>query len=134
MAEVVPISEEESQDWYETLRLSHAGSGELDSDERKLFNATFEMLSEGSYSDVGYNFGLLASRGCSLSPYFLGLMHQRGTGVLQDYCLAHMWFNIAASRGNRKAVDKLAKIGESMTSEQVAEAQKMARDWVADRS
>ena len=58
-------------------------------------------------------------------------MHQRGTGVLQDFCLAHMWFNIAASRGDRKAADRLAKIGTCMTLEQVAEAQKMARNWVA---
>lgn len=130
MAEVVPISEEESQGWYETLQLSHSGSGDLDADERAQFNAAFEMLSRQSYSGVGESFAELATRGCSLSPYFLGLMHQRGTGVLQDFCLAHMWFNIAASRGNRRAVDKLVKLTESMTAEQVAEAQKMARKWV----
>ena len=61
MAEVVPISEEESQDWYETLRLSHSGSGDLSSEERDQFNSAFEMLSQGSYSGIGESFTHLAT-------------------------------------------------------------------------
>jgi hypothetical protein len=43
--------------------------------------------------------------------------------------LAHMWFNLAASQESkigRKNRDRLAK---KMTPAQIAEAQKLARDW-----
>ena len=54
-------------------------------------------------------------------------------GVPQDYVQAHKWLNLAASRTTpgkledvRLARDKLA---EKMTALQVAEAQRLAREW-----
>jgi TPR repeat protein len=64
----------------------------------------------------------------------LGIMYHEGLGVPQDYVLAHMWFNLAAAQGDWVA-ETFAKPGrdqladESMTSEQIAEAQKLAREW-----
>ncbi len=64
----------------------------------------------------------------------LGLMYEYGEGVAQDYVQAHMWYSLAASRlpsgknrdmpvNNRDIVEK------RMTPEQVAEAQRLAREW-----
>ena len=58
-----------------------------------------------------------------------------GRGVAQDYVQAHMWYNLAASRmlagGNRdKAVNNRDKVETGMTPAQVAEAQKLAREWM----
>jgi len=54
-------------------------------------------------------------------------------GVPQDYVLAHMWLNVAASRENGEAQEKdsLARdrIAALMTAEQIAEAQRLAREW-----
>ena len=46
---------------------------------------------------------------------------------------AHMWVNLAASRSQGEAVEDLARtrelIAERMTSAQIAEAQRLAREW-----
>ena len=57
-------------------------------------------------------------------------MYLKGSGTLQDYCLAHMWFNIAASQDYKKATVQLEKLTSRMNMEQLAEAQKMAREWI----
>jgi hypothetical protein len=50
--------------------------------------------------------------------------------VIQDHVYAHMWFNIAASSGDTDAVKKRDIIAKRMTSAQIAEAQKLARECV----
>lgn len=62
----------------------------------------------------------------------LGVAYALGTGVLQDPVMAHMWFNLAAAKGNEQARENRIKILRRMNREQVAEAQRMARDWKRD--
>ena len=40
-----------------------------------------------------------AEQGDVNAQYNLGVMYGTGQGVPQDYVLAHMWFNLSASRG-----------------------------------
>ncbi len=54
-------------------------------------------------------------------------MYYMGTGVPQDYVLAHMWFNLSAARGGSSV--RRDSILHQMTHEQIAEAQKLAREW-----
>ena len=60
----------------------------------------------------------------------LGQRYLQGLGVLQDYVEAHMWFNLAASRGEAAAVSERDALSEKMTPAQVAEAQALARAWL----
>ncbi len=62
----------------------------------------------------------------------LGLMYKQGLGVPQDYALAHMWANLAASQGGEDAVKKRDAIASFMTPAQLAEAQRLAREWKAE--
>ena len=55
-------------------------------------------------------------------------MYANGQGVPQDYVLAHMWFNLAAAQGNEDGKKNRDIVAKRMTSEQIAEAQKLARD------
>lgn len=59
----------------------------------------------------------------------LGRLYLKGLGVPQDYILAHMWFNLAASRGEEEGLKERDALTEKMTPRQVAEAQKLAREW-----
>lgn len=59
----------------------------------------------------------------------LGLMYERGQGVPQDYAQAHMWLNLAASRAHTAAATKRDEVAAQMTPAQIAEAQKLAREW-----
>jgi hypothetical protein len=42
-----------------------------------------------------------------------------------------MWFNIAAAQGNENAPINRDTIAKRMTPDQIAEAQRMAREWMA---
>lgn len=59
----------------------------------------------------------------------LGRLYATGLGVLQDYILAHMWFNLAASRGEVEALEQRDALAAKMTPQQVAEAQERASVW-----
>jgi uncharacterized protein len=61
----------------------------------------------------------------------LGMKYATGNAVPTDFVAAHMWFNIAAMRGNRDAVRLRREIAEQMSDAEVAAAQRAARDWLA---
>jgi uncharacterized protein len=49
--------------------------------------------------------------------------------VPRDYVRAHKWLNLSAARGNNFAIKYRDNIAERMTPAQIAEAQKLAREW-----
>lgn len=78
-----------------------------------------------------------AELGSVVSAYDLGIMYAEGGGVPQNDVLAQMWLSIAAAQGHvanpgqedaRNYRDNVAK---RMTSDKIAEAQKLAREWLA---
>jgi len=61
----------------------------------------------------------------------LGLMYAQGQGVIQDNVIAYMWFKIAISNGSELAKTNRDNAERIMTSEQIAKAQKLARECIA---
>ena len=49
-----------------------------------------------------------ADQGNGFAQFRLGLMYARGAGVPEDYVLAYMWLNLAASRAEEDAFRKEA--------------------------
>lgn len=121
--------EESVDDWFQVM---HAGEEQvqLGAAEREIFNYSVEYYSNESYADAYEGFSELAKRDSTVSQYFLGVMYLKGYGVLQDFIQAHIWFNISASRGNKKARQHLEQLTQQMSPEQVAEAQRRAQAWV----
>ncbi len=70
-----------------------------------------------------------AEQGYAWAQYKLGLLHQYGRGVPQDYVQAHMWFNLAAEQGEKKTKKYRDLLAEKMILAQIAEAQRLAREW-----
>ena len=62
---------------------------------------------------------------------YLGAMYAKGQGVPQNYILAHMWFSLAAANGSKTGSKYRDKVAKRMTSAQIAEAQTLAREWLA---
>lgn len=60
----------------------------------------------------------------------MGLDRSIGRNGDVDMIAAHMWFNLAAARGNRDAAVRRQEIAAEMTSAEVAEAQRQAREWI----
>jgi uncharacterized protein len=76
-----------------------------------------------------------AEQGDASAKFTLGLMYVDGAGVPQSYITAHMWFNLAASgAGNTELHSQAAKSRDGaaakMTPAQIAEAQRLASEWV----
>ena len=63
----------------------------------------------------------------------LGAMYADGAGVPQDYVEAHMWANMAAAQSSGETRDHWVNNRDlntaKMTAEQIAEAQRRAREW-----
>jgi hypothetical protein len=73
-----------------------------------------------------------AEQGNDRAQYNLGLMYDSGYGVPQDYVQAHMWYNIAGVAGESAAVSYRDFVAQGMTPDQVAEAQRLAREWIGE--
>jgi uncharacterized protein len=72
-----------------------------------------------------------ARQGRADALYNLGLAYSTGQGVNVDYVAAHKWFNLAAQRGVDEAKSWRAQISREMAPSQIAEAQRLAREWLS---
>jgi hypothetical protein len=101
---------------------------------------SFTPVAAGPYEDAiaAYNSGdyttalrrlrpLAEQRDC-VSQYKLGFMYERGQGVTQDLLLAYMWYDLSATQcpGAAESRDYIATL---MTPAEVANAQRLAREW-----
>ena len=69
-----------------------------------------------------------ANQGYASGQFSLGTKYKNGEGVTKDYVEAYKWWSLAAGQQPlfSSNVDSLEK---TMTREQIAEAQKLAREW-----
>jgi uncharacterized protein len=66
----------------------------------------------------------------------LGIMYHHGQGVPEDYVQAHKWYNLAAANFPASETEKREnaviyrdRVAGKMTPAQIAEAQRLAREW-----
>jgi TPR repeat protein len=86
-------------------------------------------------------FRLAAEQGLDLAQYELARAYVRGEGVPQNNVQAHKWANLAAARTTPnspasgsmhvRASDLRDWVAERLTPDQLAEAQRLAREWDA---
>ncbi len=112
-------------------------------------------LAEQGDSDAQYNLGVLYDKAYGVPQDFaeaakwyrlaaeqehayaqrsLGLRYAVGKGVTEDYVQAHMWLHLAAanlppSRDRDAVAEPRDTVETLMTPAQVAEAQRLAREW-----
>ena len=76
-----------------------------------------------------------ASRGNADAYFELGIAFSTGTdGCAVDFIEAHKWFNLAALAGVREGAALRAEIASEMSRDDIAEAQRQARAWLASLS
>jgi TPR repeat protein len=85
------------------------------------------------YAEAVKWFRKAAEQGDAFAQARLGAMYILGQGVPQDYVMAHMFLNLAAASLTDPAMQSstaaLRKtVAAKMTPEQIAEAQKLARE------
>jgi uncharacterized protein len=97
------------------------------------------------YAQAAAWFHKAADQGFAAAQGILGEMYRDGLGVPQDYVCAHMWLNLAASRSDdatrqmavkvpddprQMAVKVRDNVAAKMTPAQIAEAQRLAGEWM----
>ena len=77
-----------------------------------------------------------ANQGDPRALYNLGVMYEQGQGVMPDSAQAYVWYSLAAFRFQGQDAQARARVLQSrdrvatkMSPEQLATAQKMAREW-----
>ncbi len=78
------------------------------------------------YKEAVRWYRLAADQGHPHAQFSLGTMYGKGQGVPQDYVQAH---NLAGSTGDADGVKERDGIANKMTPSQIAEAQRLAREW-----
>ncbi len=81
------------------------------------------------YQEAVRWFRLAAEQGYALAQSNLGAMYANGLGVRQNYVQAYMWTTLASSQNVELAVKWKDFLVKEMTPAQLAEAQRLAREW-----
>lgn len=98
-----------------------------------LASSQADVSRETSYEGVLGVWLAQAGQGLAGACYDLGVAFSTGSnGAPCDLIEAHKWFNLAAARGHEEAAHCRADISEEMTAREIAEAQRRARQWLAE--
>ena len=92
------------------------------------------MYAEGQglprdHTEAGKWFRKAPDQGDAKAQANLGVMYANGPGVPEDLILSCMWLNLAAAQGSENARSARDKSVSHMTPAQIAEAQRMTRQW-----
>ena len=74
-------------------------------------------------------FQMAAEQGQAGAQYNLGTMYAKGEGVPEDDAKAYAWLSIVAAQGDELAKESKDIVTERMTRAQIAEAQKLSREY-----
>ena len=88
------------------------------------------------YAEAMRWYRLAAEQGHHNAQVQLGVMYYYGVhyyGLPSDYVRAYMWLSLTASRGHELSRNMLDELKKRLTPEQIAEAERMAREWVEKR-
>lgn len=86
----------------------------------------WSKAAEQGHAKAQNNLGRMYENGKVPPPEYLGFTY----GEEQDPVKAHMYYNIAAANGHSKAAGSRNRMEKRMSASQLAEAQKLAREWM----
>jgi len=96
--------------------------------------ATIHMQGEGgasNHTEAAKWFSQAAEQGDAEGQVALGMLYALGRGVESDLVQANKWITLAAEQGNDEAKAALAQLSTKLTPSQLAESQKLAKEWQA---
>ncbi len=121
----VPQNPIQAKEWIEKAAMQgHAGA--------QLHLGTLFLEGKGAPQSSQLElfwFSRAAEQGDGLALMKLGWMYERGRGVPQDFIQAHMWYNLGQAHGEWRAAEARDALAKQMTPAQIAEAQRLAREW-----
>ena len=91
----------------------------------------FAAYQRGNYATALKYWQPLADQGNADAQSKIGGMFARGLGAPQDFVQGYMWLNLAAAQGHDMALVSRDMVAIKMSPDQIAEAQRMEREWMA---
>ncbi len=121
----VPQDDVQARQWYAKA----AAQGQA----KAQFNlGTLYFNGEGTPKDYQQAlrwFRLAADQGVAVAQTKIAIMYDEGQGVPHDIVQAYKWYSLAAMNGDKPAAELRDASAKEMTPAQIAEAQKLAREW-----
>lgn len=77
---------------------------------------------------------LSAEQGYGPAQYELGMIYRSGYGLSADQVQSYVWLNLAAAAGISEAITAREEVMRGLSAKQLAQAQKIAREWLTARS
>ncbi len=93
------------------------------------FEVGVEAWGRGDYDTAVREFRLLAEQGHAQAQVNLGIMSSQGRGVPKDSVQAYKWYTLATGQGDDLADKFTDHLEKSMSLDELAEAQRLAREW-----
>ncbi len=143
----VPQDYKEAIKWF--TRVAKQGFAWENVADHKLAEVQFNLAEQG-YAEAQFNLGVMydngrgvpqdykeavkwytkaAEQGLAEAQYNMGVMYADGEGVAEDYVEAYKWWNLAAAQGNEDAKKNRDIIRQKMSAEQIAEAQRLSKEF-----
>ncbi len=127
----VPQSDVEAANWYR--RAAENGHARAQQNLGVMYEEGNGVLQD--YAEAAKWYRKAAEGGNVIAKVNLGVMRENGfPGVPLNVVLAHMWFNLAAAQGSADAANFRDELASDMSPEQVAEAQRLAKEWLDKHS
>ena len=95
------------------------------------FEVGVEARGRGDYDRALREFRPLAEQGHAQAQVNLGILYSQGRGVPKDSVQAYAWYTLAAGQGDDLAGKFKDHLEKSMTLDELAVAQRKAREWKA---
>jgi TPR repeat protein len=115
----------EAAKWYQLAAVQ--GNAEAQNNLGSLYNRGEGVTQD--YVKALKWYQLAAAQDNAQAQNNLGSLYANGHGVSQDFVQAEMWFTLAAARGDEEAVTNRDTAANLMAPDQIAMAQRMAREW-----
>lgn len=124
----VPQSDDEAVKWYR--RAAENGHPRAQQNLGVMYEEGAGVPQDFAEAEKWYR--MSAEQGNVFAKLNLGVLYERGTpGVPRDIVQTHMWYNLAAAQGHTDAGQLRDDVAADMTPQQVAEAQRLAQEWLA---
>jgi TPR repeat protein len=128
----VPKDDSKAADWY-LKSVEVPPNGRFHAEPIETLVAQLYRDARGvsqSYADAAKWYRTAAERGFAPAQEGLASLYIKGHGVPQDFVLAYMWLNLAATgTSDENILGRRDALAALMTPDQVAEGQKMTREW-----
>lgn len=87
---------------------------------------------EQNYEEAAKWFRKAAEKRVKQAQYRLADLYMKGRGVPRDFEYAYAWFRVGAEHEHRKSIDALPSARDSLSPDELEEAEKLSRELIRD--